>query len=96
MELVGEQGDDESEQVAAAIVKKVARDKIKKVNEEIKLKQLSGGKKLTVKVESKAATSYKKKEVQVKAKTIGEIRKTLNLSDRQTANISRILRKDKV
>ena len=70
VELVGKQGNDELEQVAAAIVKKVAIDENIKLDEEIKLKQLNGGQKLRVKIDPKASMSSRKKEVQVEAKTI--------------------------
>ena len=60
MELVWKQGEHELEQVTAAIVKKVATDKNRKLDDEIKLKQLNGGQKLRVKIDPKASTNYKK------------------------------------
>ena len=81
VELVGEQDIDELEQVAAAIVKKVATDNNGKLDDEMKLKQLNGGQKLRLKIDPKGSTSYRKKEVQVEAKTIGKIKKTPNRSD---------------
>ena len=92
VELVWEQDNDELEHVAATIVKKVATDKNTKLDDDIKLKQLNGRQKLRVKITLKTSTSYKKKEIQVEAKTRGKIKKTLNMSDRQTVNIRRILR----
>lgn len=96
IELVTEQGADATEQVTAALVKKVSEAKNLKPEEEIGLEQLKGGSKLTIKVASKSNSQYKKKEVQVKAVTIGKIKKDLNLSDRQTEKVSRILRSDNV
>ena len=62
VELVGKQGNDELEQVAAAIVKKVATDENGKLDEEIQLKQLNGGQKLRVKIDPKASTSSRQKK----------------------------------
>ena len=60
------------------------------------MKQLNGGQKLRVKINLKASLSYRKREIQIEAKTIEKIKKTRNLSDRQMGKICRILRKDKV
>ena len=89
-------GEVESEQVAAAVIKKVAKNKKRKLNEDIELKQLNGGQNLKIMIESHATSSFQKKEVQVKATTVGKIKKKLNLSNRQTETVSRILRSDKV
>ena len=47
-------------------------------------------------IASHATSNFQKKEVQVKATTVGKIKKKLNLSSRQTETVSRILRSDKV
>ena len=47
-------------------------------------------------IESHATSSFQKKEVQVKATTVGKIKKKLNLSNVQTETVSRIIRSDKV
>ena len=69
-------GEVESEQVAAAVIKKVAKNKKRKLNEDIELKQLNGGKNLKIMIASHATSNFQKKEVQVKATMVGKKRKS--------------------
>ena len=73
--MVEEMGEVESEQVAAAVIKKVAQNKKRKLNEDIELKQLNRGKILKIMIASHATSNFQKKEVQVKAATVGQIKK---------------------
>ena len=59
-------GEVESEQVAAAVIKKVAKNKKRKLNEDIELKQLNGGQNLKIMIESHATSSFQKRKLKLR------------------------------
>ena len=58
-------GEVESEQVAAAVIKKVAKNKKRKLNGDIELKQLNGGQNLIIMIESHATSSFQKRKLKL-------------------------------
>ena len=82
------------EQVIATAIKGLAEQRGIEAGEELQLKQLKGGRLLTVSVGHQKKA--RKKVVQVKSLTVAKLRKRLKLSDRATETVCRILRKDGV
>ena len=96
MDLVSKQEGHAPEQIVAAVIKKIATEKDIPPDGDISLQQVDGGNKLTVKLAAKSNTNYKKKNTDIKATTVANVKKSLNLSERDTEKFCRILRKDKV
>ena len=82
-----------AEQVAAAVMKSLAKPNLDTQSRQVQLKQLKGGNSLRVKL----GTGQKKKpKVVLRSQTIAKIKKKLNLSDRATEKLCHILREEEV
>ena len=91
VDLVSEQEGHAPEQIVAAVMKKIATEKDIQPEEDILLQQIDSGYKLTLKFAAKSNTNYKKKNTDIKATTVANVKKTLNLSKRDTEKFCRSL-----
>ena len=82
-----------AEQVAAAVMKSLAKPDLDTEPRHLQLKQLRGGNSLRVKLGEGKKT---KPKVMLKSQTIAKIKKKLNLSERATEKLCHILREDEV
>ena len=81
-----------SEQILSKVLKEVIQEKGASTSEEVTLKQIKGGKDLTVTLGKRKV----EKESVVDAEVTAKVKKTLDLSKRQTRELLKILRKGNV
>ena len=80
------------EQIVAKVLKEVVKEKEGQVKEEVKLKQMEGGRDLNVTLGKRKVV----KEGVVDAEVVAKVKKGLDLSKRSTKKFLKIMRQGKV